>query len=111
MTFAGLTKGTYELTETYAKGYEIDREKLLTAVITVGESDNGRTLEVKKGDSHVISLTNGEWLKDGIANTRVPGKVTLYKADGESGEALNDVEFGLQKSDGNGGWTTVAIVP
>ena len=108
VTFAGLTKGTYELTETYAKGYEIDREKLLTAVITVGEGDNGRTLEVKKGDSHVISLTNGEWLKDGIANTRVPGKVTLYKADGESGEALNDVEFGLQKSDGNGGWTTVA---
>lgn len=109
LAFANLPKGTYTLTETKAAGYDISEthsadHKPFRATFTIGEADNGKTIEVNKANAEKVTLEQGAWTEGGVTNPRLLGSMTLYKADGdEVTTALNDVEFKLlKKSESNG---------
>lgn len=96
LLFKNLPKGEYTIKEEATIGY--DKSTLFEGKFIIGESDNGKTIEIKEGSK--IEKTKGSWNQDGILNTRVLGSVTLYKMDESQG--LNDVEFVLMKKNDEG---------
>lgn len=111
ITFEGLTKGTYTLTEVKdPKGYENgdNDAQLFKATFEIGEADAGQLIMVTPdaktadGTSPRFTLERGSWSEQGILNTPKKATVYLYKkgkngVDSEISEALKGVTFKLQK--------------
>ena len=101
-------KGTYRLTETANPGYEVDRQNPLTITFTLGNEDhNGEfNLMVPSAcEALGVQVENGTLDAAGVANTRLPGTVTLTKIDAQTSEQLNGAVFTLQRQDpASGNW-------
>lgn len=101
-------KGTYRLTETANPGYEVDRRNPLTITFELENEDhNGEFNLMDAGAREALGVTvkNGTLDVAGVANTRLPGTVTLTKIDAQTREQLNGAVFTLQRQDpASGNW-------
>lgn len=119
LTFEGLVKGNYRLTEISADGYDIaqvgNKEHLpFIGEFVLGENENGRRIQINRGavaeDAETkVTVVQGTLSEKGITNPRLYGSVVLYKADGENvSKALSNVEFTLyRQNESTGLWETV----
>ena len=98
-------KGIYTIRETANEGYDLTGDNAFAAQITVADQDYlaenasakeqaAKTISVKEGDRHCTRLS-GSWNQNGVTNARIPGSVTLTKADGADESPLAGVGFTL----------------
>lgn len=95
-------KGEYQITETgTAAGYQLAQDAAYTAEFTVDDRAYGKTLELKEDISaeeqeiFKPAVANALYADGVIANERIPGRLTLSKADGEDQTSLDGVTFSL----------------
>lgn len=103
-------KGTYRLTETANPGYVVDGQNPLTITFTLGNEDHGETFDLTDDRERAAlgmtddSVQNGTLGRNGVANTRLTGSVTLTKHDAATRDELHGAEFKLQWQDTDGTW-------
>lgn len=101
-------KGTYRLTETANPGYAVDAQNPLTITFELENEDhNGEfnLMDAGAREALGVQVENGTLDVAGVANTRLPGTVTLTKIDAQTREQLNGAVFTLQRQDpASGNW-------
>ncbi|WP_146003691.1 SpaA isopeptide-forming pilin-related protein [Enorma phocaeensis] len=99
-------KGTYRLTETANPGYEVDAQNPLTITFELENEDhNGEfnLMDAGAREALRVDVRYGTLDAAGVANTRLPGTVTLTKIDAQTREQLNGAVFTLQRQDPESG--------
>ncbi len=110
VTFDGLEKGTYVVTEIRNTGYESNPIRM---TFTIAEDDDDKSYTITTADSSDVTVqaigfkvTTGTFDEehDGIPNEPMRGSVAMYKT-GANNAALNDATFRLERMNGSD-WTT-----
>lgn len=117
LVFQLVAKGDYKIVETLAsKGYELEKDKPFTAKFKVKNTNafQNKMLKLTEHPSDTIktqyNLTyeNASFYEEAdIANQRIPGKLTLRKADQADNKALDGVTFTLYKEKTGSGFEKI----
>lgn len=96
VTLALDKKGQYQLTEAAAPaGY--DKNAIFVGTFEITDDNHNGTVDLNRKDNWK-SVTVGSFTdNNGIANTRLPGSMTITKVDAQNNTKLDNAEFALYK--------------